>query len=234
MTEKLYLSDAYLKECVARVTNQTPDGVILDKTIFYASGGGQPGDTGLLKTDDKQYLVTGCIKRDDETIHLIEGEKPAAGREVTVEIDWDKRYALMRMHTATHVLSALMHKQGCYISGNQLGVERTRIDFTMESFDRKAYEKTVKDANEALARGLEVSIGEMPREEALATEGMIKLAGALPPDIVVLRTVRIGDVDYQADGGTHVHNTKECGQITIEKLENKGAKNKRLYFTLTT
>lgn len=235
-TKLLCLTDSYLKECDATVAEVRPDGIVLDQSVFYPAGGGQPGDHGAItnKATGQSLPITDCIKSNGEAIHVVAaGHDFKQGDSVHLAIDWERRHAIMRMHTAAHVLGSAMFRKGYLITGNQLGPGESRIDFSMESFDRELYEKIIADANAALASGMPVSIGEISREEALKTEGMIKLAGALPPAITMLRTVKIGDWDYQADGGTHVANTSECGQIEVTKLENKGAKNKRAYFRLT-
>jgi misacylated tRNA(Ala) deacylase len=136
------------------------------------------------------------------------------------------------MHTAGHILGAMMYGKGALITGNQLEVDKTRFDFSMESFDPSAFQSIVEEANAAIARNLEVTVSFLPREEALKIPGAVKLAGALPPDIQELRMVKIGDVDCQADGGTHVKNTSEIGRIKLLSLQNKGAKNRRIYYAL--
>jgi Ser-tRNA(Ala) deacylase AlaX len=149
-----------------------------------------------------------------------------------LEINWDFRYKLMRMHTSAHVLGSIVCGKGALVSGNQLGFDETRFDFTFENFDRQVFDDAVKEANEALLKGIELRVYELPREEALKLPGVIKLASILPPEIAVWRIVEIPGVDLQADGGTHVRNTLEVGKIEITKLENKGARNKRVYYKL--
>jgi misacylated tRNA(Ala) deacylase len=137
------------------------------------------------------------------------------------------------MHTAAHVLAGgFLNQQGALITGNQLGPEESRFDFSLENFDREKFEELAGQANAKLAEGLEVKTYTMPREEALKMPGMVKLADKLPPAISVLRIVDIGGFDVQADGGTHVKNSRECGKIKIIRLENKGKNNRRLYFGL--
>ena len=139
----------------------------------------------------------------------------------------------MRMHTSAHIVSTLIHERtGALITGNQLGLDKTRIDFNLENFDRDAFDSYLEEANEIIERKLEVSISYMPRNEVLKIPSMVKLAGAFPPNVETLRIVSIGDFDTQADGGTHVRNTSEVGELELVKLENKGATNRRIYYTL--
>lgn len=211
--------------------------IVLDKTVFYAQGGGQPSDTGKLifenATGEKQeFAVSEVRKQDGMALHSLDKEGLQAGDKVVCKIDWPRRYALMRMHTAAHTLGSLMYGNGWLITGNQLGVEESRFDFSMEEFDRQKFEQIVAQANSELGKNIALKVYELPREEALQIPEVVKLAGALPPNIPVLRIVEIPGVDLQADGGTHVANTSEVGKIEITKLENKGAKNKRVYFKL--
>ncbi len=206
--------------------------VILDRTVFYATSGGQPNDVGAIECNGTSYSVADVRKQGSDVVHIVSEAGLQVGDAVHCRIDWPRRYALMRMHTAMHVLGAVFDAKGWKFSGNQIGTNESRVDFTMESFDRTVFDSLVAQSNELLSRHADVRVSEMPREQALATEGMVKLANALPPDIPVLRIVEIVGIDTQADGGTHVRNTREVGTIEIVKLDNKGSKNKRVYFTL--
>jgi len=236
MTNALYLTDSYLKEFDAKVLSVKDNKfVVLNQTVFYPQGGGQPCDTGKLirKSDNKEFSVVFVGKFGGDISHEVGEEGLQEGDEVHGVIDWDRRYRIMRMHTTAHLLSTIFHKQtGALITGNQLGEEKSRIDFNLEEFDREKIESYVKRANEIAAYGVDVDNYMMPREEAMKKEGMVKLAGALPPEVKELRIVKIGDVDEQADAGTHVKNTKEIGTISIISLGNKGKNNRRLYFTV--
>ncbi|MEM4405100.1 MAG: alanyl-tRNA editing protein, partial [Nitrososphaerota archaeon] len=155
------------------------------------------------------------------------------GETVKGTLDWERRYRLMRMHTALHVLVAVVNaRTGALITGNQVEIEASRVDFSLEKFDRSVIEGCVAEANKRLAENHEVRIRFIDREEALKAPGLVKLAAKAPPDLPVLRIVEIGDVDAQLDGGPHVKNTSEVGEIVMKKLENKGKSNRRLYFTL--
>lgn len=237
MTLALYLEDSYLRACGATVVAVNGKEVILDRTVFYPRGGGQPCDTGKMvaTASGSEFRVVNVVKKDGETVHELEGDAHGlkAGDRVQCVLDWERRYAHMRMHTAAHVLAAVMHRElGALISGNQIEADRTRFDFTLAGFDRAKFDEAVKKANEALSRDAELKIYTLPREEAMKIPGVVKLAAALPPSIAQLRIVEIGDIDIQADGGTHVRSLREAGRIQVERLENKGKENRRIYFTL--
>jgi Ser-tRNA(Ala) deacylase AlaX len=234
MTIALYLQDSYLKECEAIVQSVSGKEVVLEQTIFYPRGGGQPTDTGKIIDGANEFRVVNVMKKEGKTIHELDRDANfTIGTKVKCVLDWERRYKLMRMHTAAHVLSAVMHRElNILITGNQLEEEKTRFDFAMENFDRAMFDAMVNKANEALASGVELKTYDLPREEAMKIPGVVKLAGALPPSITILRMVEIPGIDLQADGGTHVKNLKEVGKIEIMKLENKGKENRRIYFTL--
>ena len=229
-----YLLDSYVKTLNTKVVSLIdPTHIVLEDTIFYPQGGGQPSDTGaLVRTDGKEFSVKKVRKQGDSLVHEVE-EGLSAGDEVLCTIDWDRRYKLMRMHTSSHIICAIINKHtGALITGNQLDVEKSRIDFNIENYDREAIDIYIKEANEKIAKGAPVSISFMSREAALNIPHMVKLAGALPPDIKELRIVKIGDIDEQADGGTHVKDAKEIGTIQLISVDNKGKNNRRLYFTV--
>lgn len=235
MSEILCLEDSYLRECDSVVESAEGNELLLDRTVFYPRGGGQPSDTGKLVSEDgREAKVASVRKKDGRVIHELEQNPFKPGDKVKCVIDWERRHVLMRMHTAAHVLAGTMHtKLGAQITGNQLEVEKTRFDFNLHEFDREKFDKIVEEANDALARDVELKVYSMPREEAMKLPGMVKLAGALPPAITELRIVEIPGIDTQADGGTHVRNLNEVGKIQVLKLENKGKDNRRIYFTLT-
>jgi Ser-tRNA(Ala) deacylase AlaX len=244
MTKALYLDDSYLRECDATVESVNGREAVLDQTIFYPRGGGQPSDSGRLVTaSGAEFRVLSVVKKEGKIVHELDREPGgetgnpglAPGSRVHCTLDWERRYALMRMHTAAHVLGAVMHRElGVLISGNQLETDKARFDFTLAEFDRSKFEELVKKANDELSKDVVLKVYSLPREEALKIPGVVKLAGALPPSISELRIVEIGDIDVQADGGTHVRNLREAGKIQILKLENKGKENRRIYFTLTS
>jgi Ser-tRNA(Ala) deacylase AlaX len=235
MTDPLYLKDSYLKECDAEVVSVNGKEVVLDRTIFYPRGGGQPGDSGkLVSASGVGFRVLNTLKKDGNLVHELDSVPSfIPGEVVRCVLDWERRYKLMRMHTGAHVLAGTMCSElGVLITGNQLDVDKTRFDFNLEEFDRAKLDSAVSKANEVLSRPGELKIYTLPREEAMKIPGVVKLAGALPPSINELRIVEIPGVDIQADGGTHVRNLSEVGKISILKLENKGKENRRIYFTL--
>ncbi len=236
MTDALYLEDSYLKEFDARVL-EVNDGkfIVLDRTAFYPEGGGQPCDTGTMTAQDgKSYTVTFTKKTDDSISHLVEEEGLREGDIVHCKINWEKRHILMRYHTAAHILSTAIHNEtGANITGNQLSLDKARIDFNVKKFDREKLESYAAMANEEIAKNLPVTVEVLPREEAFKIPSVVKLEKLLPESLKEIRVVSIAGLDRQACAGTHVANTSEIGQIELVKLENKGANNRRLYFVLT-
>lgn len=236
MTKILCLDDSYLKECDAEVQSVSGREIILDRTIFYPRGGGQPSDRGkMISGSGIGTRVVEVVKKDGQVIHALESEDHGlnVGSRVHLVLDWERRFCLMRMHTAAHVLGSIMFNDlGALISGNQLDTDKSRFDFTLSQFDREKFDIAVGKANEALSRDVPLKIYSVPRDEAMKIPGVVKLAGALPPSISELRIVEIPGIDIQADGGTHVRNLKEVGRIEIQKLENKGKDNRRIYFCL--
>jgi misacylated tRNA(Ala) deacylase len=178
--------------------------------------------------------VLEAVKEGELIIHLLE-TPPAFGPGASVHcvLDWERRFRIMRMHTSAHLLSAVVNREtGALITGNQISPDQSRVDFSLDDFDKGRISSYVDKVNEAIARGLEVKTYFMKREEALANPGFVKLANAMPPADDMLRIVEIGDVDTQADGGVHVKNTLEIGKVVGVKTENKGKSNRRLYFTV--
>ncbi len=235
----LYMDDSYIREFEAKVVSATKGGedkffVVLDKTAFYPDSGGQPHDTGKLVKDGVEYPVVYVGKFSGKISHEVSKEGLREGDVVKGVIDWNRRYMLMRMHTAAHIISEVFHREtGALITGNQLGLDHSRIDFSLEKFDREKMKEYFAKANEIISRDLEVRTYFLPREEAMKIENVTKLANALPPNVKELRIVEIGDFDIQADGGTHVKTTKEIGRIEFLKAENKGKNNRRVYFRLS-
>ncbi len=227
------MDDAYLREWTAKVLESVGEKVVLDRTAFYPRGGGQPSDTGKINEDGEEYNVLEVKKENGRIVHILDRTGPSRGEEVRCTLDWDRRYTLMRMHTAAHLLSALINKRtGAMITGNQLGTEKSRIDFSLEEYSPELLASIVKEANELISKGAEVKVYYLPREEALRIPGIVKLADKLPPNVSRLRIVEIEGIDTQADGGTHVKNIREIGNIVVLKTENKGKNNRRLYFGL--
>ena len=233
MTQTLFLEDCYAKETDATVIAAEGNKAELDKSIFCYQGGGQLADNGKIICNENEYSVVDVKKENGTIMHYLDRPGLQKGDKVHCVLDWERRHKLMRYHTAAHILSAIINKKtGALITGNQIETGQARFDFNLEDFDRAVIEECVKDANEAIKRNMAVRTYFMPREEALKIPGMVKLAAAVPPQVENLRIVEIGEVDTQADGGTHVGNTAEIGQIEIIKLDNKGKSNRRIYFRL--
>ena len=231
MTELLYLEDSYATEFTAKVIKADGTEVVLDRTLFYPTGGGQPHDTGVLKKGDEQYKVIGCRKGDEGVVHVLEKEGLREGDEVEGTIDWERRYRLMRCHSAAHIVSYVVEKEtGAKITGNQLGEEKGRIDYNLPDFDREALPGYIDKANEIIKKGLPMKVSAVSVEEAKNMPNLFKLAAKMPPEVEEIRVVSIGDLDDQADGGTHVKTTDEVGTITLGKVENEGKSNRRMYF----
>jgi len=230
--ETLYLKDCQLKEFEANVLDVTDDRfVVLDRTAFYPSSGGQPHDTGKLVCDGKEYPVIFVGKFDGKISHEISEAGLKVGDKVKGTIDWGRRSLFMKYHTAAHILSAIIHNEtGAKISGNQIAEEKTRVDFNLEDFDRELIGSYEAKVNEIIDRNIDVEIDILPRDEALKIPSVVKLKDAFPPEIEEIRVIRIPDVDDQACGGTHVANTGEIPHIEIFKAENKGKNNRRIYF----
>ena len=249
MTEALYLNDSYLKEFEAKVIKSEAGKIILDKTAFYPESGGQPCDFGKLIKGNEEFSVTNVKKEAGEIIHhvgnAIISEHPKnqngffdigkedlqVGDEVKGIIDWQRRHKLMRMHTAAHILSAIFHLQtNALITGNQLGLDKSRIDFNTETFDREAIKEYFTAANDVVKWNLPIRAYTVPMEQIVNDKKLFKLAKGIPPGLKDVRIVEIEIFDKQADGGTHVNSTGEVGSIIFLDAENKGADNRRVYF----
>ena len=226
------MEDSYLRECDATVVS-VKDGkyVVLDQTIFYPKGGGQPWDTGAIIKGNGIYNVVYVGKFSGEISHEVDRAGLRESDRVHCVVNWERRYKLMRSHTAAHVFASLLCEgTGALVTGNQLEEDKVRFDFSLEKYDREMLSNYIDETNNLLKRTIPVKWYELPKEEALKIPGVIKMAEALPPDIPKLRIVEIVGVDTQADGGTHVKNLKEVGQIKLLKTENKGKNNRRVYF----
>jgi misacylated tRNA(Ala) deacylase len=230
LTRKLYWDEPYSREFNAKVVSMEGSAVVLDQTLFYPRGGGVACDVGTLNGSRVQETT----KAEDRILHLLEtAGSLKIGDEVKGQVDWGRRHRLMRMHSAGHLLSSILYsKANCRITGNQIDVERSRMDFNLESFDRAQIEGYVAEANEVIRKDAPVKTYFLKREEALRLPDMVKLAEAAPPAEDELRIVEIEGVDRQADGGLHVSHLNEIGRIQLLKLENKGKTNRRLYYDL--
>lgn len=236
MTELLYQTDCYLREFDARVLEVVPDGVVLDRTAFYPGGGGQPADHGYLQTQDGRRLPVVGFRRDaGRLIHCL--EPPAslqAGEQLHGVIDWERRYALMRTHTAMHILCGVIWRDyRAPVTGGHMEPGRGRMDFEFERMQRELVEEIEENINREVQAARPVRIAILPREEAFRIPDLIRTKiNLLPPHIAEVRTVEIVGLDLQADGGTHVANTREVGRIRIVDYKSKGKINKRLVIEL--
>ncbi len=237
MTELLFCSEPYLRESAATVTAHTPEGgVVLDKTIFYATGGGQPGDSGSLAWDDRSMPIATTIKGEGGQIVMLPSEPaplPPVGSQVTQVLDWDRRHGHMRVHTALHLLSVVIPLP---VTGGSIGVDKGRLDFDMPETlaDKDALTARL---NELIAQDLPVTEGWITDDELAANPSLVKTMSVQPPKGTGrVRLIGIGAGDAQIDlqpcGGTHVAHTGEIGSVRIGKVQNKGAQNRRVYLHL--
>jgi misacylated tRNA(Ala) deacylase len=234
MTELLYQTDSYLKEFTAVVTalNEEMRGVWLDRTAFYPGGGGQPNDEGILVVSGKRYHV-GKVERGN--VHIIQEDiLPAVGAEVTGMIDWERRYQLMRTHTAMHILCGVVWRDyGASVTGGNMEPLKGRMDFEFERLQRDLVSEIEEKINAEVAAARDIQVRILPREEAFQIPDLIRTKiNLLPEGIEQVRTVEIVGLDLQADGGTHVGNTREVGTIRVTDYKSKGGINKRIYIEL--
>jgi misacylated tRNA(Ala) deacylase len=228
----IYLEDSYLKAFDAVVLSASGDQVILDKTAFYPASGGQPSDQGSLSKSDEEFKVLSAIILDGQIAHIVDRDGLKSGDTVHAVLDWERRYRLMRSHTACHILSAVIFLEtGAKITGNQLDLSRSRVDFSLESFDKAKMSEYIEGANRLIGENRPVKIRVLPRDEVLMIPDIVRLAMDVP-DRDEIRMVEIEGIDAQACGGTHVRSTGEIGRIKMIKAENKGKSNRRVYFAL--
>ena len=234
MTDLLFHHDGYLKEFEAVVLEVTDDGIILDRTAFYAGGGGQPNDIGLIKWGDTECSVTKVSRAGTDIFHKIEGPTPKIGQAVTGLINWDRRYLLMRTHTALHILCGVIWRDyGAKVTGGDMQPGSARMDFELESISSQFAQDIETSVNAEISQNRTIVVGNLTREEADVHPDLIRTKiNLLPKNITEVRTIDITGLDVQADGGTHVSNTKEVGSIKVIGHESKGRINKRLRITI--
>ena len=234
MTELLFHAESYLKEFKATVTDVVEGGVVLDRTAYYAGGGGQPTDSGTLSSGNKEYPVTGIKRVDGKLVHQISGDLPAIGSNLTGRIDWDRRYLLMRTHTALHILCGVVWRDyGAQVTGGDMKPGEARMDFEFENMTAEFAEEVENKINAEVAAERDIIVNTLNREEAEQVPDLIRTKiNLLPPNIQEIRTVDIHGLDLQADGGTHVANTREVGVIKVVGHESKGRINKRIRIAL--
>ncbi len=234
MTEIVAHADAYLRELDGVVTASRAEGVALDRTVFYPGGGGQPPDTGSISWDGGSCRVGGLRRIDGELVHLLERDGPPEGAAVRGAVDWDRRYRLMRTHTALHILCGVIWRDfGAQVTGGNMKPLEARMDFELDQMSADFAGAVDEAINAEVAAERDIVIGDLSREEAFAIPDLIRTKiNLLPPQIARVRTVEIVGLDLQADGGTHVANTREVGRIRVVGHESKGRGNKRLRIAL--
>jgi misacylated tRNA(Ala) deacylase len=229
-TELLYLRDAEERSMDAVVSAVIDGGVVLDRTVFYVTGGGQPHDTGTLTWDGGSARVVDVRKADGEVVHVIDGDQPAIGTPVHGEIDWDRRFGLMRTHTALHVLCGVIwNEYQVAVTGGNMEPLSARMDFEFDPLPPGFGETIERRVNEELAAARPIEIQVLPRETAVEDEDLIRTkVNMIPESVKEIRVVDIVGLDKQADGGTHVSSTDRVGRIRVVKTESKGKGNKRI------
>lgn len=235
MTEELFLTDAYLRRFEARVVALDGREAVLDKTAFYPGGGGQPADKGTLGVGPVRASVVDARREGSGIVHVLDTAIPDTVRELNGELDWERRYAHMRYHTALHALSGIIWKAfGAKVTGGQMRPDRARMDFSFPGeWTADVVGEIERLTNEALEEDRLVRVYELPREEALKNPDLIRTQVNLVPERVrTVRIVEIEGIDTQADGGTHVANTREVGELEITGHKSKGRQNKRVEFVL--
>ena len=236
MTEHLYSRDSYVQEFEAVVTAASGQAVALDRTAFYPGGGGQPNDVGTLAWEGGSARVVKVKRHGPEVWHTLEGALPPEGAVVRGALDWERRYRLMRTHTALHVLCGVVWRDyGASVTGGNMEPLKGRMDFEFETMRKELVVEIEANVNREIEKGHPVRIAILPREEAFQIPDLIRTKiNLLPPQIQEVRTVEIVDLDLQADGGTHVANTSEVGPVRVVDYKSKGAINKRIYLELGT
>ncbi len=234
MTELLYQTDSYLREFEGTVQAVEGQAVALDRTAFYPGGGGQPCDFGTLSAGGREWPVVRVKKAGAMAWHTLEGEPPAVGTTVLGRLDWERRYGLMRLHTALHILCGVIWRDyGAQVTGGNMEPGRARMDFEFERMQAELVQEIEARVNAEVEAERPVRVAILPREEAFQIPDLIRTKiNLLPEGIREVRTVEIVGLDLQADGGTHVANTREVGRIRIVDYKSKGKINKRLVITL--
>jgi misacylated tRNA(Ala) deacylase len=234
-TKTLYATDSAIREFSAQVLAVQDNEVALDETAFYPGGGGQPHDTGALEADGQRWNVTAVRKDEQYVWHTLEGDHlPGVGQTVVGVLDWTRRYSLMRTHTALHVLSAVAYRDyGASVTGGNMTPGEGHLDFEIHNFSPELAQEMIRKVNDEIAQNREVSVYFLPRAEALQLPDVIRTkTNLVPEEVTEIRIVEIAGLDRQADGGTHVGNTEEIGDVTLVKTRSKGATNKRIIIGL--
>jgi misacylated tRNA(Ala) deacylase len=242
MSDNICYVDAYARSVEARVLSVNPGDpslVVLDRTVFYPGGGGQPSDQGLFlrAADGRRWAVAGARKAGADIVHQLElggGDPPAVGDRVAVELEWARRFQLMRTHTALHALCGVVWRDyGALVTGGNMEPGAGRMDFEFARMSGELVGEIEETVNREIAAARDVRVNVLPRDEAFAIPDLIRTKiNLLPPGIEEIRTIEIVGLDLQADGGTHVANTREVGGIRVVGYESKGRINKRIRIEL--
>lgn len=237
MTERLYSTDQYARSAAAQVVELDPDDgrVLLDRTVFYPGGGGQPHDTGVLRIGDDRLAVVRVAEDASGVWHWLEGGLPSTGTAVQGEVDWERRYRLMRTHTAMHALCGVVWERfASPVTGGNMEPGVGRLDFELPDWDPEDKATLEEELNRQLAAARPVEIAFLPRDEADQDPSLIRTkVSLLPASLTEVRVVDIVGLDRQADGGTHVADTTEVGAVRIAKVESKGRGFRRIRLALS-
>jgi len=230
MTEALYHTDAYLKEFDATVIAVDGNKIALERTAFYPGGGGQPNDVGTITSGAQTWNVIKVSKQGADIWHELDREPPAIGTAVHGTLDWERRYQLMRTHTAMHILCGVIYRDyGASVTGGNMEPLKGRMDFEFETMRQEFVKQIEEKINVEVANARPTHVKILPRDEAFQIPDLIRTKiSLLPPGIPEVRTVEIEGLDLQADGGTHVANTSEVGHIRVTDYKSKGKINKRI------
>ena len=238
MTDLLYQTDSYLQSFEATITgvDEENHAVLLDRTAFYPGGGGQPADSGTLTLEEHLILTVRARKAGPGVVHILPADVPlpAVGMQVQGQLDWERRYSLMRTHTALHILCGVIFRDyGASVTGGDMDPLQGRMDFEFETMQKELVKAIEVAVNKEVTAERDVRTAILPREEAFRIPDLIRTKiNLLPEGISQVRTVEIVGLDLQADGGTHVHNTREVGPIRVVDYKSKGKINKRIYIEM--
>lgn len=234
MTELLYLNDSYVRQFDATVAGQVEGGLILDRSAFYPGGGGQPADLGSLEAGADSWPVVKVKRVSGKIVHFVDGPPPAEGAAVSATLNWERRYQLMRTHTALHILCGVIWRDyKSSVTGGNMEPLNGRMDFEFETMRQELVAEIEVAVNREVAAARDVVVRTLPRDEAFKIPDLIRTKiNLLPTGIKEVRTVEIVGLDLQADGGTHVANTSEVGRISVVDYKSKGKINKRIYIQL--
>jgi misacylated tRNA(Ala) deacylase len=236
MTEWLYLEDSYVRSFQANVVKSAERGIVLDRSAFYPRGGGQPSDHGQLRVaDGAQWQVIDLVREGDQVLHVLDGDPSLReGQEVHGDLDWERRYRLMRTHTALHMLSGVIFRDhGASVTGGNMEPGQGRLDFELGGLERDMVAEIEERLNAEVTAARPIRIRILPRDEAFRIPDLIRTkVNLIPEHVQMIRIVDIDGLDLQADGGTHVANTREVGPLRIVGYKSKGRSNKRLHIKL--